>query len=236
MTDSYYGSSIADGTHTTGNDMALNASGGTETFAQCATPLSGSGYRELPAQGTSVNGSASGSIPAQSGNGWWYKVIIAGSIPAGNYQAACGLANVHITSTYTSFVIRFSSYNSSSGIYTTIGTITVSSQQLTTTRATVSFAATAMSLASFNANDYFYVDLFAQSTTWVSMDAIRVYESNVATAGVANDMQIMVPTFQLTHYDTATWKTRDMQATWITRDEKVVWDTRDETDTWKTRS
>ena len=195
MTDTYYGSSVADGTHTTGNDMAKNATGGTETHVSCSTPLSGSGYTELPSQGVGTSGSASGSLPAQSGKGWWYKIVKAGSIPSGNYSAAFGLANIHASSTYTAFIVRFSYYNSNNSTYTTIGTITVSSQALTTSRATVSFTVTSEGATSFNANDYFYVDLFAQSTTWASMDSIAVYESNSATAGVANDASVTTPSF-----------------------------------------
>ena len=190
-----YGSSVASGTLATANAMATTT-GGTETTKTTTGPPSGTGYVEFLAQGGT--GTLNASLPAQSGKGWLLdSTILEGqTIPTGNWSAIFGAADTAGAGPITSFVIRFSK-RSSGGTYTTIGTLTISSTTIATTRTTYTYSASSLSGMEFGIGDKLYIDRFTNATGW-SSDPIVDYLSNSATQGVANDMQVNTPGFSPT--------------------------------------
>ena len=178
-----YGSSVADTTITTACKMS-NTTGGTET-SKTTTVSGGGNYTEIVSQGGTLTTATS--IGSPTGKGWDYSPG-AGTFATGNWSASCTIQTNSTTSTLT---IRF--YKYTSGTYTSIGSInsTVSSGSKTT----YSFAATSMSSITFTASDLLYVDLWYFDTTGMGGNNPIVFESNSATAGVANDMQITTSTF-----------------------------------------
>ena len=184
----FYGSSIANGTITTAN-TASTTTGGTET-SKTSTWSGGNHFAEVWSQGGSSTPATS--IPATpDGHGWVTAAPGAGSFANANWSASIALALS--SSSTVSWTVRFFKY--SSGTYTSIGTIATSAASLGTSRTVISFAATSMALTTFGAADLLYVDLWMQDTTGAGGDNAIVYESNSATQGVANDVQITTSTF-----------------------------------------
>jgi hypothetical protein len=185
----FYGSSVANGTISTANTMSTTT-GGTET-SKTSVYSGGNHFGEVLSQGA-ASGTPVTAIPATpTGKGWVTAAPGAGTFALGNWNASIALA---LSSSATpSFTVRFFKY--SSGTYTSIGTIATSAASLGTSRTVISFAATSVASVTFVAGDLLYADLWMQDTTGVGGDNPIVYESNSATAGVANDVQITTSTF-----------------------------------------
>jgi len=182
----YYGSNVANGTLATASTMS-STTGGTETTA--VTTVSGGGvWCETFSRAASET--AVGAIGSPSGKGWVASPG-SGSFATGNWSAAIALS---IAATATvAWTVRFYKYNGST--YTSIGTIATSGASLGTTRTVISFSATSMSGISFGSSDLLYVDLWMNDSTGTGGDNPKVYESNSATQGVANDVQVTTSTF-----------------------------------------
>jgi hypothetical protein len=181
-----YGSDVADGTLTTACDMAT-VTGGVETSAKNSATGS-SVYGEVTSQANATATVAS--IPATpTGNGWVYKPG-AGIFAAGNWSC---IATTSFSggASVDKLTIRFFKY--SGGSYTSIGTIDFMGT-ITIAKGTYSFAATSMPSVTFGSTDLLYADLWIHDPAGAN-DGQTVYESNSATQGVANDMQITTADF-----------------------------------------
>lgn len=185
-----YGSNVASTTLTSACKLATTT-GGTETTVTTTGPASGSGYVEILSQAATATLNAS--LPSPDGKGWLFDAttLEGQTISAGNWSASFGAQDNAGSGPVQSFTIRFYK-RSSGGVYTSIGSLTLSSQTITTTKTTYNFSASSLSSMSFATGDKLYVDLFIQATGWAS-DPIVNYVSNSATAGVANDLQITTP-------------------------------------------
>lgn len=182
-----YGSSVANGTLTSANNMST-ATGGTETSKQTSITGTTNTYGEVTSQGLTV--AAVTSIPTTpTGNGWIYQPG-AGTFAAGNWSASITLAAAGWNSGAT-WTVRFFKY--AGGSYTSIGTIV--SNATTTAKTTYSFSATSMPLVRTIASDFIYTDLWYFDPTGTATENPTVYESTSATSGVANDVQITTSTF-----------------------------------------
>lgn len=185
-----YGSNVASTTLTSACKLSTTT-GGTETTVTTTGPASGNGYVEILSQAATA--SLNASIPSPDGKGWLFDVTTLENctISAGNWSASFGCQDSAGSGPVQSFTIRFYK-RSSGGTYTSIGSLTLSSQTINTTRTTYTFSASSLSSMSFSVGDKLYVDLFIQATGW-SSDPIVNYVSNSATQGVANDLQITTP-------------------------------------------
>jgi hypothetical protein len=186
-----YGSSVADSTLTTACDMAT-ALGGTETSKRTTPTSANFQIAEVLSQGGTSAGVAS--IPSPTGKGWVYAPG-AGTFAAGNWSAAIATADLVNGSVYTIVgTLRF--YKYSSGIYTSIGTISSGSLAIPGSRGVVSYPATSMPSVNFAAGDLLYTDLWYNTTPNSVGGAFwDIYESLSAATGVANDMQITTASF-----------------------------------------
>lgn len=190
-----YGSNVASSTLGTACKLATTT-GGTETSVTTTGPASGTGYVEIFSQtGTA---SLNASLPAPDGKGWLFDAttLEGQTITAGNWSASFGAQDNAGTGPVQGFTIRFYK-RSSGGTYTSIGSLSIGSTTITTTRTTYNFSASSLSSMAFSTGDKLYVDLFIQASGWGS-DPIVNYVSNSATAGVANDLQINTPGYSAT--------------------------------------
>ena len=178
-------------TLTTAGSLAT-ASGG--TVANPATAVSNTaGYYEILSQsGTST---AQGSLPTPTGNGWlWDVTTLEGQdLIAGNYTAETRLQTLSGSATLT-IIWRLYKYNG--GTYTAIGTITLSSQSVTTTTTSFTSAATALAKMSFGTGDKLYTDLWVQNPS--AAVSIRVIQGSTSTLGISNGHNIVTPGYQPT--------------------------------------
>jgi len=185
-TQTLYGSSIADATLTTADDMATTT-GGTET-SKTTTTSGTNTYSEVFSQGGSSTGASS--IPATpTGKGWVYNKPGAGTYATGNWSASVTFSGSSLGT--SDLTIRFFRY--SSGTYTQIGTINKTG--VVSAKTTYSFPATSMGTITFAANDLLYVDLWFHDTSTIGGDNPVIYVSNSATQGVANDMVVTTSNF-----------------------------------------
>ncbi len=186
MTTTIYGSNIADTILSTACKMSTST-GGTETSVTTTIPSTSNPYAEIRSQ--TGSSTAVASLPSPTGNGfvWWCG---AGSIAAGNWSA---IATNSSNSKGVNTVIRFYKI-SSSFVYTAIGTITVT--QTATAKTTYTYSSTAMSSVTTSAGDGIYIDRwwFDNNANAGSDNPVN-FVSNSGTAGVANDMQVTMPTF-----------------------------------------
>src|SRR5690349_44872 len=181
-----YGSNVLDSTLSTACVLATT-SGGTEVSATTTIASTSNPYAEvLPRGGAST---AVAALPSPTGKGWIYFPGIAGTYAAGNWSASITHSSA-IKGVNT--VVRF--YKYSSGVYTSIGTITATNT--TTAKTTYSYSATAMSAVTLGASDGIYVDLWwFDNNSNAGGDNPVIYTSNSSTVGVVNDLQITTSTF-----------------------------------------
>ena len=190
-----YGSNVASSTLGTACKLA-DTTGGTETNVTTTGPSSGNGYVEIFSQAATA--SLNASLPSPDGKGWLYDNtnLENQTISTGNWSASIAVKDTAGSGPVQSFVIRFYK-RSSGGVYTSIGSLTLSSQTINTTRTVYNFSASSLSSMSFGSGEKLYCDLFIQATGW-SSDPIVNYVSNSGTAGVANDLQITTPGYSPT--------------------------------------
>jgi hypothetical protein len=186
-----YGSSIASTTLTTADQFATTT-GGTETSKTTSVAsAAGNGYLEVLSQGGS--GTIYTSIPAPTGRGWLFDVttLEGQTLASGNWSGSVGLADTAGSGPLLSIIAR-EYKRSSAGVYTSIGTLTLSGPTITTTRTTFSLPSTSFASMAFATGDKLYVDLFIDANGWGG-DFIVNDVSNSTSAGVVNDMQIVSP-------------------------------------------
>jgi len=186
----FYGSDVADGTLTTAGKCSTTT-GGTETHTTSGsngtsvTNVYYEMYSLAPGNNSGTNNFAS--IPNPTGHGWIYYPG-AVTIPAGNWNATIsGLSTlVNSGSTWTLRVSKLSG-----GVYTVLGSFPAVTLN-TSVQTTYTLTATSMPATTFASGDGVYLDLwmFCSGTRAVGAD---VEESNSGTAGVANDMQVTIP-------------------------------------------
>jgi hypothetical protein len=167
--------------------------GGTETTQTMTPATSTSGWLEV-ASFTQASSPINANIPNPTGLGWSPGFLPPGAtgIPAGNWSASIGLT--YGLSATTSLTLRISTYNADTQKYTIIGTIPITGQAISTTRANFAFPATAMPAVPLPNDTYLYFDLFAKLTTnWATADNVTVFESNSGGKGLVNDVQINTP-------------------------------------------
>lgn len=185
-----YGSTVADSTLTSANDLATS-SGGAETTV--SNDWGGTGhYGELYSSGgTSLP--SSNSVPATpSGHGWIFYVG-PGNFALGNWTATFAHAALDATIPID-FTIRFFKY--SSGAYTPIGSIAINPGNGFLTRHVFTFPATAMASVAFDTPDYLYIDLWEHDATGIAGgDTGILYLSTSSTAGVIDDLQVVTSDF-----------------------------------------
>lgn len=188
MTVVLYGSSVADTTFTNGCDMSTTT-GGTET-SKTSTVSGGGNIAEVYSQGGSVT--TVSSIPATpTGHGWYAKQMQAGTY-SGNWSASINSSINSYTPSNSHYTLRMFKY--SGGSYTSISTIT--GPYLTdTAKVDYSYSSTSFTSFSVAVGDYLAFDMWYTDTTGAGGEDTVIYESNSATAGVANDMQISISTF-----------------------------------------
>jgi hypothetical protein len=178
-----YGSSVANGTLTTANTMS-STTGGVET-SKTTTITSTNVWGEVTSQGGTF--ASVTAIGSPTGRGWVF-LPGAGTFALGNWSASI---TVQLSAPGTAdLTVRF--YRYSGGTYTSIGTINKTGAVAAKTD--YAFTATSMAAITFGSSDLLYVDLWLHDTTGAD-DAPIVFESNSATQGVANDMQITTSTF-----------------------------------------
>lgn len=181
-----YGSNVADGTLTTASDMSTTT-GGTETSATTTATGTNVWVEVLSRSGTIATVTSMGS---QSGKGWIFfpTAPTGGTFTAGPWGAIFTLQA--LAPGTTDITVRFSKYHA--GTYTTIGTINKTG--VVAAKTTYTFTTTSFSSVSFAAGDGLYIDLWWHDTSGADDNPI-VYESNSASVGVANDVQITTPVF-----------------------------------------
>src|SRR6266704_305241 len=180
-------------------DQAVNTNTGTTTSATTTLIGTSTGYGEIPANGTAAAWPALGSLPAQSSKGWLYDTtsLEFQQFIAGNWQWL-DRVKISVGTATADLIVRFSKYNA--GVYTTLGTITLSGQSLNTTITQFTSALTALGVFNFpNAGDKLYIDRFANITTNGSGSGaatLSLQSCNNAGLGRANNAELRSPGYQ----------------------------------------
>jgi hypothetical protein len=193
-----YGNQTASSTLATA-DQAVSTNTGTTTSAPTTLIGTSTGIGEIPANGSVAAWAGAGSLPAQSGKGWLYDTtsLEFQQFIAGNWQDLNRI-KISVGTATADIIVRFSKYNA--GVYTTLGTITLSAQSLTTTITQYTSAATAFGVFNFaNAGDKLYIDRFANITTNGSGSGaatLNLQSCNNVGLGRANNAQLISPGFQ----------------------------------------
>lgn len=186
-----FGTNVAASTVSTANKI-VTGSGGSNTSKNTKIGTA-SNYGELTSQGTTSAWAAAGSLPAQSGNGWlWDTTTLEGQTIAGaNWTPTCRL-NVSAGSLTADIIFR-ASIRHSDNTYSTIGTITLTGQSITTSSATYNLAATSLNAAAFTTGDKLYIDWLLNVTnnsTGSSSANVQIIMSNSGTSGVTVNQAI----------------------------------------------
>lgn len=193
-----YGSNVAASTVSTADKLS-STTGGTETTNNTTAPNDAGNNEWIEVLSQGGTAAANASIPAPTGKGWLFDVttLEGQMIAAGNWS---DIFNISISGgagliTLVTSTVRFYR-RSSGGIYTSIGSITVSGISVTGSKQQVSSGNVSLSSAAFSTGDKLYIDRWLQSGTssdiW-SGDTVAIYVSNSGTAGVANDAQTTTP-------------------------------------------
>lgn len=132
-----------------------------------------------------------GSIGSPDGTGACLDstVLEGNQLAAGNYSGTLSLSCSQAGKTVTGDItLRFYKVNTSTSTYTSIGTITITSQTITSTVSAFSFPATSMAAMNFNTNETLYVDCWmnVSANTMTSGGLVKSSYSNSATQGFAN--------------------------------------------------
>ena len=192
-----YGSSVASTTLSTADQLSTTT-GGTETSKTTTAPNDSSqNWMELLSQGGSGTDSASQGSP--SGKGYLYEstALEGQRIATGNWSA---VVRMNDTAGFTAITFNIRFYKrSSGGTYTSIGSLTLASQSMSSTTTTYTFSASSLSQMDFATGDKLYVDFWMHPVTghWTG-DPIVNFVSNSASAGIANDFQITTPGYSPT--------------------------------------
>jgi len=196
-----FGTSIASTTLPTAGTLATTtwrgADGGIDTKISNAL-----GYGELTALGTNTVWAAAagpiGSI-APSGLGWLLDsaLLFGQTIENGLWTPSVTL-RVTLGTITADMYFRSWIYDTSTGVYTPIGTLLLSGQTISS-KTTYTWAALGLSAASFSFTQYLYLDcilnVLGNSNSSGSSAQFAVHLSSVAGAGVAGDTAVSTPGF-----------------------------------------
>jgi hypothetical protein len=181
-----YGTATASSTLSTADQFSTSTGSGTPQVT--TAPASGSNYMELLSQGGS--GTLYTTPPAPTGHGWLLDstLLEAQTMPAGSWTASVQLADTAmptgVSASAAAIVVRYYK-RSSAGVYTSVGTLTLSNPTIYPTQTTYTLSGSLSSMA-FSSGDKLYADLFLDGgANWWSTDTISVNVSafQVATPG-----------------------------------------------------
>lgn len=159
-----YPCTLASTTLATANQLLANVTGASNT-TRLTKVGTATGYGEATSQGTATAWAAGGSTGAPSGKGWLLdSTLLEGSqIVTGNWTPSCR-GSVSVGSITADVIVRWY-VRSSGGVYTLIGTQTLTGQAFSTTTAEYSLAAVSLAAVNFNTGDKLYFD------TWLNITA-----------------------------------------------------------------
>jgi hypothetical protein len=190
-----YGTNTASGTLATGHTMVTGT--GAAGANQSTKIGTSTGWGEI--QGTANAWPALGAVPAPTGNGWLLdaNTLFGQQIIAGNWFGILRLS-VSVNTIVADLLMRASKYNSSGGTYTTIGSVTLNAQTITTTLTGFTMNTASLSAMTFGTNEYLYVDNWANITTNSTGSGTATMNNTVAnstTQGVAGRQEMDTPGF-----------------------------------------
>lgn len=170
--------------------LFVSVSGGGVTSAP-QTVNTSTGWGELEF-GVFTTWASGGSIGAPSGNGGLYDggatILTGQTIAAGNWSGSFFFFTSQSGKTLTGpLTLRVYKYDITAETYAAIGSITTSSQVITSTGITVSFPSTSFGSMAFTANQTLYCDCWMDITanTMTSGGGVSVQFSTSATLGLA---------------------------------------------------
>lgn len=189
-----YGSSVAATTLATAAQLS-SATGGTETSVTTTAPASGSGYIEV--LGLTGSSAVNAAIPSPSAKGFlWDVTTLEGkTLASGPWTAAIGLLDSLGGGPTLSFTVRIYK-RSSGGVFTLLGSLVLGASTIATTRTTYTLTGSTVASA-FVTGDKLYADEWMQANGW-SSDPIHNFVTTSATQGLANDLQLITPGYDLT--------------------------------------
>lgn len=176
-------------------------SGGATTNSKTSLVGTSTGYGEIYSQGNAGAWAAAGGVSAPSGHGWLFDIttLEGQTLITGNWQFVCRM--LISAGTATADIIHRFYKRSSGGVYTAIGSITLSAQALTTTTTTYTSAASSLSSMAFVTGDKLYVDVWCNVTANSSGSGAATLGyamANTTTHGKANNGQIITPGYNPT--------------------------------------
>lgn len=193
-----YGGSTASTTISTSYKLLGTVSGNSNTSNLISAPNdSTQKYSQLYPTGTMID---SVGIPAPVDKGWIYDstVLEGKTIPAGNWSASTTIflfsgSNITVTAIARAYK------RSSGGAFTSIGTITVTGNALTTTPLAITFPSTSFSAVSFSTGDKLYTDIVLLPTTgtWSGQN-MECNMPNSSTVGVTSGFNFVTPGYNTT--------------------------------------
>jgi len=158
-----------------------------QTTAIGASPSTNT-YGEVTSQGTASTWPNLSSAPSPSGNGWLFDVT---TLEAQQFIAGSWSGNIKLRCTgggsVTGNIIVRAYIRSSGGTYTSIGSITLTGQSITSSSGTFTLSATSFAQsAAFSTGDKLYFDVIVKITATSglgSSSAFSIYQSNTANIG-----------------------------------------------------
>jgi len=192
-----YGSNVASGTLSTAGEMSTTTGGAQGFISNGPSTGTPTGWFELSPMGLQAQNSPPGSIPSPTGNGTLLDstLLEGNTIAAGTWTAYFKFAMTGSSATIPTLTIRFYK-RSSGGTYTSIGSLSLSNQNLSLSLLSYTFSGS-MPSVSFAAGDKLYVDAFANCAL-SSSNLILVSYSTSGTAGIAINWEVDTPGYSLT--------------------------------------
>lgn len=206
-----YGSNVADtgGAITTAAQLSATT-GGTDVIASTKIGMA-TGFGEIVALGTTGvwlghSGAITDSACNPTGKGWLYDVTTLASqqIPGGNWTPTLYLRATTGAPTVDMYVRAFA-YDTSASTYTLIGTMVSTGHTLSASVTTYAFSATTIASFTFNSTQKLYIDCWFNISAASSSSSANIafHQSNNSSAGVAGEMQIVTPGYQVPTVSTA---------------------------------
>lgn len=189
-----YGCSVASSTLATAGTLASALGGVSST----SNTIIGTNTQYIELYGLGGTGVASGaSIGTPSGKGflWDVTTLEAMQLLAGTWTPTVrGRLSSH---TCTADVILRAYKRSSGGVYTNIGTWTVTAQSWNTANTNYSPTPSSVSLVNFGVGDKLYEDVWLNITasTMTGSDSVQLAVSSTSS-GLANNVQLLTPSYQ----------------------------------------
>jgi hypothetical protein len=183
----------------------FNATGGTGTTNNSVIGTA-TGYGQNYGLGNAGAWAASGSIGSPDGNGWLFDstVLEGQTIVAGNWSGTMKMRTGTLNQTVVGDLYWRAYKRSSGGVYTAIGTLSLTGQSITDVSSalvTFSFGPSSFSSMAFSTGDKLYMDSWFNCTTngqGNSTLRILVQESVSTTQGFAGVCELVTPGYQTT--------------------------------------